>query len=392
MREPFRAAVPHRGVRTVGAYFAQHLDLSDAVIERPLALHGSLFGSVSLARLKTPASLSLQKSKARDLNMDSASVRGNLSLEQGTFAKVRLSGAQIGGQLSMNDSVFPGEVDLAAVSTGTELFMERVEIRGNASLVYVDVGTVLDLRGAKLAALDLTGASIGRELRLASPDAEWTGCGCEEEEAGCGQLILRNVTAGALQDSEGAWPCTVELDGFTYWHLGGFEDGEETAYNRDAEWLIGWLESDETYSPRPYRQLARTLREAGNESRADAVLVALQDRRLVHDSTPIGTKVGLFLSKVILSYGYCSWRALVWFGGLVLIGVFVLRMSRGECSWQGLFYSLANAVPLVNLTRSNERFADMDGKPWEDMYFLWHRILGLVFVSLLVAGLTGLVN
>ena len=395
LHEPFRSAVPNRGVRVVGAYFPQAVDLSDAVVKRPLALHGSLFdGSVTLARLKTPASVSLDGTKVQgELDMDSASVEGNLVMRKAKFAKVRLSGAQIGGQLSMDDSGFSGDLDMAAVSTGEELFMLNAEVGGDASLIYVDVGSVFDVRGAKLATLDLTGTQIARELRLGSPDVEWTGCESEVRDSGRPQLILRNVVAGALKDSASAWPGTVELDGFTYGRLDGFAASEgEPPYNRDGDWLIGWLESDRTYSPHPYRQLARVLRQAGNESRADAVLVALQDRRLTDESTPAGTKTRLFLSKVFLGYGYRVWRALLWYAGLVLVGFLVLRKSRGEWSFQGLFYSLATAVPLVDLTRASVEFSKEDRKSWEDMYFQCHKILGLLFISVLVAGLTGLVG
>jgi hypothetical protein len=36
LHEPYRSAVPRQGVRIVGAWFKEKLDLSDAVFERPL--------------------------------------------------------------------------------------------------------------------------------------------------------------------------------------------------------------------------------------------------------------------------------------------------------------------------------------------------------------------
>ena len=64
LHEPFRTAIPDRGAIIVGAYFPESVDLSDAVLGRPLALRGSWFqGSALLARLKTPGSVSLAASK-----------------------------------------------------------------------------------------------------------------------------------------------------------------------------------------------------------------------------------------------------------------------------------------------------------------------------------------
>ena len=399
LHEPFRTAIPDRGAIIVGAYFPESVDLSDAVLGRPLALRGSWFqGSALFARLTTPSSFSLAASKALGrLDMDSASIGGNLLLRDARFAEVRLSGARISGQLDMDRSGVGGRLDMASVAVGDELFMRKTKLDGEASLIYLNVGSVLDVGGAELATLDLTGSRISTELRFRSPDGDivvWkAGDDGEVGDRRSPRLILRNVTTGALRDSKDAWPSTVELDGLSYDHLGGFGALSGRApYHREVDWLIGWLESDTTYTPGPYRRLAHVLRTSGDDSRADAILVALQDRRLAHDGTPLTTKIGLSLSWALLYYGYGVWLAAVWFIGLVLVGWLVLRASRGEWSWQGFFYSLAMAVPLVNLTPINEKFSRENRKASEDRYFQCHKILGLVFVSALVAGLTGLVN
>jgi hypothetical protein len=61
--KPWRDAMPRQGVRIVGAWFKEPLDLSNAELTRELSLHDSRFEStVSLSRLHTTELLSLEGS------------------------------------------------------------------------------------------------------------------------------------------------------------------------------------------------------------------------------------------------------------------------------------------------------------------------------------------
>jgi hypothetical protein len=63
LHEPYRTAIPHQGVRIVGAWFKDSLDLSHASLVHRLWLHQSRFESkVDLSTLRTPHSLSLAAS------------------------------------------------------------------------------------------------------------------------------------------------------------------------------------------------------------------------------------------------------------------------------------------------------------------------------------------
>jgi hypothetical protein len=70
-------------------------------------------------------------------------------------------------------------------------------------MVFSHVGGNLDLRGATLANLDLSGASIAGDLRLggAHNSAVWTG-----KSGAPGTLNLHNTHAGNLMDAIDAWP------------------------------------------------------------------------------------------------------------------------------------------------------------------------------------------
>ena len=573
-REPFRSAVPDRGVHIAAAYFPENVDLSDAVIQGPLVLTRSLFQApVSMARLATPAIIAIVGSRFADrLNMDSASIGGNLIIRNSQFAEVRLAGASIhgqfsmsgttfdrelnlasisiggdllmtdarfaaarltgaaiggqlsldgsdfsdtllmdavsterslfmrnagfaevsligakiggqlamhgskfrgplvmdavstvrslsmvdnaefadvrlfnaviGGQLAMDGSTFRGRLDMDTISVGGDLLMRRarfLEVHavggmidgqlsmdgsrferelnmesisttrdlfmrhalfdGPASLIYADIGSNLDARGAKLGMLDLTGARIERELRLGLPgqNIEWRDYRDRSNAVRPPTLTLLNTRAGALQDTEETWPANLEreLQGFTYASLGGSgASGDQMPGARTAEWFINWLARNSTFSPQTYRQLALALRQDGYESKANEILFALQDRRRNLNTTPFFTRVLLTISWIFLGYGYEVWRTLVGFLVLIAFGFLVTsipRDSRRVRVWRRLFYSLESAVPLIGQTAQNLE-CSKELAPWVDRYFQIHKIIGLLLVSLLIAGLTGLVT
>ena len=56
---------------------------------------------------------------------------------------------------------------------------------------------------------------------------------------------------------------------------------------------------------------------------------------------------------------------------------------------QWFFYSLESAVPLVELSPMNQALST-NMPLWVKVYFQIHKIIGLVIVSVLIAGLTGL--
>ena len=117
------------------------------------------------------------------------------------------------------------------------------------------VGASADFEGSAVAFLDLSGAKIDGELRLAH--VQWT------EDA---QLRLRNGRASVLHGA-GFTPKCIELDGFTYDRIGGV--GEMGAERLDRKtfrerYIAGLLDHDPTYTPQPYEQLASVC--AGRES------------------------------------------------------------------------------------------------------------------------------
>ena len=388
LQEPYRGALTRKGVTIVGAWFTEALDLSSATLDHQLGLGDCRFESnVRLSRLKTTQVISLVGSKfTGELDMSSLKVGSSLFMRGGAeFAEVNLLGAKIGDQLSMIGSKFTGKLNMNSLEVGSSLFMRGgAEFAKAPDLIFSEVGGNLDISGSTFPTLDLTGTRVHGELRLGSdehPATQW--------RKGA-KLILRNAEVGALQDLPEAWPDHLELDGFTYGRLGGLGAAAESDMaNRDVSWLKEWLRKQQSFSPQPYEQLAGVLRKAGQKDKADDVLYARRE------SERVGAKglhkAWMFLQKIFIGYGYHNLRAVYWVGALVAIGALVLLYSgQGPAHNMpyGLSYSLDMLLPFVKLRESHYTEIVICG--WAKYYFYFHKLMGYVLASFLVAGISGL--
>ncbi|MGR3293976.1 MAG: hypothetical protein ACUZ9M_08200 [Candidatus Scalindua sp.] len=95
LHEPYRGALTHYGVRIIGAWFRESIDLSNAILDHQLWLLASRFDKdVELDALKTNYMISLKGSKFNGfLNMSFMEVGNNLFMGDGTeFGKKRVMG------------------------------------------------------------------------------------------------------------------------------------------------------------------------------------------------------------------------------------------------------------------------------------------------------------
>jgi hypothetical protein len=113
LHEPYSGAIPHQGIRIIGAWLNKPLDLSNSNLEHQLILTNSRFDSyVNLSSLKTPYSISLAGSKFKDkLIMSRLNVGENLYIGNGAEydGEVVINEAKINGSLSMIGSRFTRE-------------------------------------------------------------------------------------------------------------------------------------------------------------------------------------------------------------------------------------------------------------------------------------------
>jgi hypothetical protein len=234
--------------------------------------------------------------------------------------------------------------------------------------------------------------------------------------------VLRNTHVGALQDwwrneTDNAWPKTLELDGFAYDRLGGrLGQGEEAdMLARPVACFIDWLGKDPIFSPQPYEQLARFFRQAGEPGKADDILYEARNRRRRRALSKVddhghakkrNLRQGLGLSVLCWTIGYGLgdryFRVLWWVGGFTLLGTLLLFAAgpHSPASSPSLFFaSLDQLLPIITLNNAHEAliFGDASAKPpvapqpyWVLVYFYAHKVAGWVLGSFIVAGLAGL--
>lgn len=403
LHEPFRSAIPHTGVQIRGAYFPDGIDLNDAPIERVLGINKSFLEShIHMQRLVTPTSVSLVGSKTTSLlDMSSSLIGGSLFLREAEFSDITLGGIMVKQEISLDNSRITGVLDIQSGVVAQSLFIRNVVFKQPARLMFAEIGSTIDMRGAILAGLDLTGSRVERELRLSTRPGllKWMSYKDAAGSMRKPKLNLQNVVAGTLQDTEDTWPEHLEreLEGLSYIRLGGFEmEPNLSAYDRDSEWFVKWLKGDESFSPQPYQQLAGVLQTAGHGGMADDVLVAGRERERGQHN-PLQLKWWeLSALKVVIGYGY-GWRyfwVLTWVLGFVLIGTVVLHITRREqfgirswTFWQKFFYSLDLLLPVIRLNRLHYEMVNL--KRSAKYYFYIHQILGYVLISFLIAGLSG---
>ena len=165
--------------------------------------------------------------------------------------------------------------------------------------------------------------------------------------------------------------------------------------DRPVSTLLAWLSQQPdfrtVYHPQPFQQLADTLRQAGYEEKAKAIMVAAKNHHRDLSETPSRVKLQLWFQWLIFTYGYGVSHPVIGLGILLLLGVWATGQRDGllkRTSWGKRFwYSLDQAIPLLSL---NERHKKVNLTGWVRGCFYAHQLIGFFFLSLLIAGLTGL--
>ena len=168
LNEPFRSAIPHRGVRIYGAYFEDKIDLGNASIERPMLIENSIFKSqVNMRRFSTTNIISFSKSRFDGtLDLIDASLGGDLFMKNAIFNVVNLRAVKIADMIDMIGSKFESRLDLIDASIGGHLFMRRAVLQ-DADLVKTKIGGQIDMIGSKFEGkLNMDSVSINSDLYM----------------------------------------------------------------------------------------------------------------------------------------------------------------------------------------------------------------------------------
>jgi len=245
------------------------------------------------------------------VELDQAVIGGNLALLGGHFfnpdnVAISADRATIAGSVL----IAPFEVG-GAVETPDQQAAYRAKFRsdGLVSMVAAHVsGNVWVNRaifGGKTSeqhGLDAAAANIGDVLVMQQLKLEHGAI-----------LNLSGASARALDDDEQSWPVPGKLllDGFDY-------RGIATDSPRKASIRLKWLGLQPGFYPQPYRQLAKVMREGGDDAGAVTVLIAMEDSRL-GNSGWFGRIWGGFL-KGTIGYGHRPLLTLFWSLIVVLLG------------------------------------------------------------------------
>jgi hypothetical protein len=350
------------------------------------------------------------------VELDGAVIGGNLDCSGGHFTNpdnltIALGGATIAGSVLMT----PFEIS-DTVQTPDQEAAYRAKFRadGLVILVAAHVGgsVVVDHAtfGGKTSeqhGLVAAAASIGDVLVMHQLNLEHGAI-----------LNLSGASARALADDEQSWPAPgkLSLDGFDYHTIA-------TDSPQKASIRLKWLGLQPGFYPQPYRQLARVMREGGNDAGAVTVLIAMEDSRLANSGL-FWSIWGGFLKRTI-GYGHRPLLTLFWSLIVVLLGwalaaigarTGVMRPTwpesvphSSEASYEEfhpLIYSLDVFLPFVDLhqehywwpdARASGNFAifgnelRISGRMLR--YYLWLQVIaGWLLSAIFVAGVTGLLR
>jgi hypothetical protein len=178
----------------------------------------------------------------------------------------------------------------------------------------------------------------------------------------------------------------MEIDGFEYGRL-------RPAVAVPVRKRIAWLRrSAHGYAPQPYECLIAAYRADGLVQEANRVALAHQVARRRRLGWPGRVAGGVLL--VTAGYGYRTWLALLWLGGLAAIGAFAF--SRGEpvprtaaaVPFSPFLYTMDLLLPIGDF--GQEVAWRFDGHL---QWLAWSCVLaGWLLTSAVVAGLARTVN
>ena len=382
------------GARIKGALRMDRSEFKGQLIMADLRLAGNLFmndgakfNKVNLRNAIIEGQLEMGSSWFENgLDMGNTNIKGNLFMdERAEFSDIKLLGTQVGGRINMSDSKVKGDLIMEGLRVSSDLILSNTVARNRIWIPYGKIGGSLIISengNNKLPSIDLSGTQITGTLSLRTRKGSW------QDGA---TLFLRNTQIGILQDLPDAWPDKIELVGFTYSQLKGFvQEGIPSIANRKVSWIKKWLKKQDSYSPQPYMQLGKVLQKDGFEDKARKIFYASKQEERRNSNWY--RWLWLFFLEVSIGYGYHVSYLAGWALLFVIIGSIVLKISgQGLVHGMpyGISYSLDMLLPFIKL---NEAHYTISLTGLVKYYFYVQKIVGYGMLSVLIAGVSGLVR
>ena len=452
-KNPSGAALLANWLQVTGSVFLSEnssaegsVQLKSARIGSDLDCSGSRFnnGEVNLVNAQIGNDLDCSGStfknpSGKTLDADGAKVTGSVFLRKGFSAQgeVSLIGAEIGRSLECQGGGFKDAKGKAFTAAGVHVsgfvnLGEGLGVEGEMDLRNSQIAADLDCGGGKFDTLLLSNATVKGTLG-------W------HDIKNCARLDLGNASAGMLWDDQPSWPDRghLLLDGFVYERI--------SKGPRGAKERLEWIDRQDYFTPQPYQQLAKVLREMGDDGGAKQALFVLEKRTREEERRRLVYAARWFkasnntLSDLTVGYGIYPGQAIWYLCGLTALGWLVHRRAqrvgamaptdkdayadfhKGEtrlrCQpFSPLIYSLENCIPLVKfgqdeswqpdpnpqlrepevakgkLRRILDSALDFVVRDWAVSpealrWFRWIMIgLGWLLATFFVAGLTGIIK
>lgn len=361
------------------------LDLSSAVIKRNLKIgEDTLLAGVSMEYTQIGGFLDLHKITVNEkLSLTNLSVGGSLKIQgRSAVADTEMFNARVGKTLEIDDVRILGNLRIRSTFFAQGVSIRNSAFNGKLELKSSSVQGDLVWACSDLSYLDLSGTTIQGELIFEQLEGK-------NKWIGDSFLNLRNTKVGALAvGGDWSWPGRMEFDGFTFGELGDIA-------TRDVDDFVVWLSNDKTYSSQPYVSLAQILNKAGYSEKANRILLESKniERRKAWDQGLLLKWLGLSLLNWTIGYGYGAryFRSLIWVLGLTIIGVLVVGtvhtgQMRSAALMDRIGFSLDLLLPVIEF---NDKYK-IDFGGWQETYFYFHKVMGFVLSSFVVAGLSGI--
>jgi hypothetical protein len=352
------------GARVDGGADLQAVGLGGQLISRGAWFVDRLGGNAFAADLiKVGGDLNLQSAVVLGVvSLAAATIGGDLNCAEATLGPPKL-------RIPQKDAAGDKQPSLLAVSAtvGHSVHFRSVTTRGLLRLVNTKVRSDLDVSNAKFVGDSPNG--LDAERAIISGVLFWRGISL----AVATTLNLLHARVGVLVYDAGSWLAPkIEVDGFVYEAI-ATERPEDV---RNFDWLAT---RGSEYRPQPYKQLAKVLREAGQEPDAKRVGIGKEKARWEYlASTQSSARAPFirfwsFTLRKTIGYGYSPALSLLWLLGLMLFGQLLYcggyavgSMAPVDKDAYGLFkqnsqlpphyesfypsiYSLENVFPFVRL-------------------------------------------
>jgi uncharacterized protein YjbI with pentapeptide repeats len=383
----------------------KRVDINGATVSGSVSMIGASFdGPLYAGLLRVGGNLEMGSLTAERLK-DLARRVGSLPeyrASQVKFKEVFLTGSKVEGNILIPDASIEGAVDASFLQAGGNMNMPDTRFADQVEMGLAHIGGSLDLSGAGLAGLNLSGASIAADLKLGGAHESSL---CKGNDCKPGTLNLRNVHIGSWMDARDDWPTQgqLHLEGLTFGRLGGIDgDTGPQMHDQEAKWWDNWARRDPGYSPSTYAQLAAAFTNSGDRDAADDIryLRREREREMACKESQLGSCILQTVLDAVAGYGVGShtfkvipWVLAFWLaGGLLLWWTVPAAKNRGAiwCSCA----SLAQLLPVITINKElTDFFNDPERKnlkSWQVFVFSALGVVGLALGAILLIAVSGL--